>query len=593
MKATPFIHLITAAFLLNSGIMLNAQNTQNPLERNVTVERDFQPVIKDAGKITTLPEILDVRPTKERVVYSEIYQPLPFDKSVVPLKPTEVNNDGSLNPRASYLRLGMGNFWNTQGDLALPILRKEKTRLDLTMNHLGTFGEKQHAISKGMLDFNYFMKKVDLYAGAGMSHQYFNYYGDQYDKTGKPVFMDHVATVFQAFNPIYDVKNVERIDGMFPTIRLNELRDLHLSDMLWRYNAHAGFRVSPNAKGQQYNGEMSYEQFSSDHGLKEHIVAAQFGYVTPFMKHRLGFDVEFSNLFYNQHQLPTVNFYNFYAVLSLNPYVQMERKQLKVRAGFNTTMSFVHGRPFSMMPDVSFEWKVLPRVAAFYGGVKGEFASSTLSRIYAENPYVSPDLRVKDYYAPINPYLGLKIRPLHNMLIDAFLDYKFIDDQYFFVNQQYVSTMIGGDSATLYSNRFNVIYADAQQFRMGGRISYNFKNTVNLQAKAIFNQWSVTGEEYAWMKPAFEADFMTDVNVNRHLNVSAKIFYEGYRHAKLGDTAFRMDPKLDVNLAASYAFNQTFSAFAKLNNVLNSKYQQFYGYDVQGINFLLGGAVAF
>jgi outer membrane cobalamin receptor len=48
-----------------------------------------------------------------------------------------------------------------------------------------------------------------------------------------------------------------------------------------------------------------------------------------------------------------------------------------------------------------------------------------------------------------------------------------------------------------------------------------------------------------------------------------------------------------VNLGATYTFNQTLSAFAKLNNLLNSKYQQFYGYEVQGINFMLGGAVSF
>jgi outer membrane cobalamin receptor len=50
---------------------------------------------------------------------------------------------------------------------------------------------------------------------------------------------------------------------------------------------------------------------------------------------------------------------------------------------------------------------------------------------------------------------------------------------------------------------------------------------------------------------------------------------------------------VDVNLGATYTFNRTLSAFAKLNNLLDSKYQQFYGYEVQGINFMFGGAVSF
>ena len=45
------------------------------------------------------------------------------------------------NPKEAFLRLGAGNYWNTLGELALPIINKEKDRLDLRLNHLGTFGK--------------------------------------------------------------------------------------------------------------------------------------------------------------------------------------------------------------------------------------------------------------------------------------------------------------------------------------------------------------------------------------------------------------------------------------------------------------------
>ena len=96
------------------------------------------------------------------------------------------------------------------------------------------------------------------------------------------------------------------------------------------------------------------------------------------------------------------------------------------------------------------------------------------------------------------------------------------------------------------------------------------------------------------MKPAFEADLSADVKVNSKLTVGTNLYYEGKRYAKLGDTLIEeMRPKLDINLGASYSFSGTFSAFAKINNLLNSKYEQYYGYQVQGINFLVGGAVSF
>jgi outer membrane cobalamin receptor len=173
------------------------------------------------------------------------------------------------------------------------------------------------------------------------------------------------------------------------------------------------------------------------------------------------------------------------------------------------------------------------------------------------------------------------------------MDYRYIVDQYFFENKAYFSSDVVGDSAALFTNRFNAVYSDAGLFRVGLRANYNFKNTVNIQLKGVYNSWDVKTQLHAWMKPKLEADVSADVRINKNLTASAQLFYEGERYAQLGNKPFKMDPKVDVNLGATYTFNRTLSAFAKLNNLLNSKYQQFYGYEVQGINFMLGGAVSF
>jgi outer membrane cobalamin receptor len=54
-----------------------------------------------------------------------------------------------------------------------------------------------------------------------------------------------------------------------------------------------------------------------------------------------------------------------------------------------------------------------------------------------------------------------------------------------------------------------------------------------------------------------------------------------------------MKPKIDINLGASYLVNSWFTAFAKVNNLINNSYQYYYGYDVQGFNVLVGGAFSF
>lgn len=580
--------------ILLAFVVLHAGIAQEQVDRNVTIEREFQPLIQDAGKITGLPEVLHVNVKKERVEYSEIYQPLPFEKNIVVLSAEEVLHQRRAASKEAFIRLGGGNYWNTLGDIALPILKNEKNRLDLRLNHSGTFGRKQHAFSRANLGYNHYFSKYDLYAGLGFSHQYFNYYGNNfYGSNGDTINLPDFVSVFSAPLPDYQEQNIERITRSAQTVNLGDLANSPLYDMLWRYNAHAGIRSLPNAMGRKYSGEMNFDLFRSDNGLQESIFKLQYGFSNPIGDNRFGMDFELSNLFYQESDTAKINFWDYYAVFSMNPYYLIERPEWYLRAGIKTTFSFIHGRPFNPMPDISAEWRVLPKLLAVYGGVTGDFTLSTMSSIYAENPYVFSDLRIKDTYTPINTYIGFKLKPLHNLLLDAFVDYRYVLDQYFYVNKEYFSSSMGGDFANLFTNRFNAVYSDAGLFRFGMRASYNYRNTVNLQFKGVYNAWDVKTELHAWMKPALEADVTADVRVSPNLSANIILFYEGERYAKLGNAPFKMNPKVDVNLGATYTFNRSLAAFARLNNLLNSKYQQYYGYEVQGINFLLGGAVSF
>jgi len=70
------------------------------------------------------------------------------------------------------------------------------------------------------------------------------------------------------------------------------------------------------------------------------------------------------------------------------------------------------------------------------------------------------------------------------------------------------------------------------------------------------------------------------------------MFQEG-RFARLGNSAHKMKPIYDWNLGASYAYLDWLSVFVKLNNILNSKYDQYNGYQVQGINAMVGASFSF
>jgi len=578
-----------------------AQTTE---DRNITVERDYQPVIQDAGKISSLPEVLTTTVTKERVDYADFGQVLPIGKNIIILPAVEVLHQRSELGDDALVQLAFGNYWNSFGRLALPLIKNDKTRLDLNLGHTGTFGKRQHALTDGNIRFNQFFPKLEFYAGVGLQHEYFNYYGDEFSGSSVPKIIDLKNFAISktgggAVSPAYKEIELAEITRKATTTSLSEFIAQPVNDVLWRSQIFAGLNTLPDAKGLQQYIELKYDRFNSRNSLQEHIINTRYGFNNGILKNRFGMDFQLSNLFYRQNDLPALNFWDYYAVFTMNPYYAVQQENWNLRAGLKAAFSFVHGKPFNPMPDVRAEWKVLPDYLAVYGGVTGEYEIMSLNEMYKENPWVYSDLRLKDQYTPVNAYLGIKVKAAHNLLIDAFVDYRYINDQYFYMNKEYQTTAFGGDSATIFTNRFNAIYSDASLFRTGIRAGYHIRGLVNLQFKAVYNGWDVKTERYAWLKPAVESDLNAEVKVNKKITASMHIFYEGERYARMGKTSLtdvrviRLKPITDINLGATYTFTKNFAAFGRINNLFNQQYEHFNGYRVQGINVLFGGSLSF
>ncbi|HOO18926.1 MAG TPA: hypothetical protein PK296_01910, partial [Paludibacteraceae bacterium] len=57
--------------------------------REVTVEREYVPVIREAGKINLTPKLYEPQVEKLSPVYTEFYLPLPVETNIHPLQAIE------------------------------------------------------------------------------------------------------------------------------------------------------------------------------------------------------------------------------------------------------------------------------------------------------------------------------------------------------------------------------------------------------------------------------------------------------------------------------------------------------------------------
>ena len=569
------------------------------LNRSVSVQREYKPVIQDAGKINSMPQVLEPNVEKSPAVYSNFNLPLNAGYNIHPLPAAVLVTDKPANDNNGYVRIGVGNYLNTLADFAYPLINTADMRLDLSLNHLATFDPKiMHSTTKANLSFDKIFKTFDVYAGIGGGHEHFKYYGNSYNGADSTINLNALSSTYG--NSLYSEKSREGINATPRLYSLNNLAKDSVGDTFWRFNAMAGIRSLPMSSDFHYQAEMHYEVFSSVNGLTENLVHTLAGLSFPSEKNRLGLDVELYNMMYSSANIPNFNFVKSYSVLALNPYYSIDRPEYNVRVGLKTSLSFGHGKFSNPSVDVRAEWKAVPEYLSFYGGLTGDYEVNTLNKTFSENPYMYSDLRLNDTYTPVDFYAGIKLKPLYNLLLDAYIDCKQTDNQYFFVNKGYLlagssSVLLPADKAdtTIYSNRFNVVYSNATRVKMGIRASYNLQNKVNVELKWACNTWTVDNEQYAWNMPKYEAQLNTDIRINPNFTVSANMYYEGTRYAKIGNLAIPMHDKVDINLGANYSYNKWLTIFGKINNLINNKYQNYYGYDVQGTNMMVGAAFSF
>lgn len=558
--------------------------------RSVTVERDFQPIIQDAGKILISPRETQAQVEKVTPVYADFTTPLKINYTIFALDPQQLVHQPTP-VKKGFFRVGAGYPLSTLGDFMYPIINNENNRLDIALHHLGAFEDKTHSKSSASLQFDHLFDNFGIFFGVNGSHDYFNYYG-RYLGTESPFILSDAASKYK--EAMYQTSN-------YPAISLYGLSGLPLNETHWRVKAHAGAKSLPQSESVKYLVDLQYGIFQSINvPMRENHLALTGSFEVPFEKNKLGMNVEINNLQYDVKDKAAFNFPETYTVMKFNPYYKMISESGFLKLGVKTGISPNHGKVFTPSPDVEAQWNALKESIALYAGATGDLKINTLSSMYDENRYLSAPLRVEDTYIPLDAFAGIKFKPAYNFLIDLFGNYKIINNQYFFVNRAYTYTGVGGvnlpnNLQTIYQNRFDTVHSRAAQSTVGLRADYNYQNRVNIYVKAAYHSWKLDDktQQHAWQMPAWDVDFGTSVKVINDVDLSAQFFYQDGRYAKLGNRAVKMAPTIDLNLGASYTYNNWMSFFVKGNNLLNKKYDIQYGYEVYGINVMAGVALSF
>ena len=571
--------LATFVFLCGMPLLLAAQETTDEIERTVTVEREFQPAIQPAGKIYVRPEVYEPEIDSVEVRYSDFTQPMQDidNNSVIPLDYSELNFTRP-NSTNGYLRGAVGHT-ATLFDFRYRMRERKKVTLDLNAHHLGQWGRKTVANSGLGFDFTRHGQNMQFFFGADATNWYLTRYGKYFQYT-----------------------DLNKMTGRF--VGLKHYSDFTSEDKSaqWEVNTRIGLRSAEN-KAVTYSLQTGYEAFVMRQGSVEHIIDTKGMFSWKRDAHSVGANLSVEDHFYKEDAAilaamnPTFYYTTLdktdYHAIKLNPYYQYTGKRF---------FCIGKGKVFLPSPDVLFEGYLTRDWLAIYGGVSGNYSTSSVREHFSYLRYLHPENEIASNqnrnYTPVSPLLGFKLRPQKNLLLQVYAGWDYTKWDVFYLP----------DIAQ--KGYFNLVGSDHQSWTVGAKVHFHYKDIVTVAANAFYKIWDMKSAFYLdptksyydmglarghiLDRPTWGLTVRVDGKIDSKWSVYSDNYFGGGRYALDGTGCIvAVAPTIDLNLGVQYCIDKWLAVFLQLNNYLNRKNEVVYGYQTQGLNFLAGVSYTF
>lgn len=564
-------NIILIIFLFSSGIIFSQKKKKEKLEtEEITVVKAYTPTVSDAYKINIGPEIDSVELAKKKLDYT--INSVPVASTFIPAKgkAKTLKREPKEHIYNNYVLAGYGNY-NT------PIVEAFISTSSSNYNEFGGF-INYHSSGGGIegvqLDDNFMDFDVDLFykqserdfkwqANGGFNYLSTNWYG-------LPEEIDFTKNVInsikekQTYTNLYLGGNIEIFDSLF-------------------YGAKANFSsLFDNDKSRETRGAVS--------GMFDFPVGREVIFT------EISFD--FLGGIFDQNYMQTSDISYTFFNIGLSPNFEILRENLTVNAGVRLYYSITNAQDekskFYAYPNITASFKIRNDNLVAYAGIIGDLEQNSYKSFAEENPFVSPTLNIKRTSEQYNGYIGIKGFVTSKLRFNAKVAYGNEEDKALYKlnpsKTDGTNVVLEGYEA---GNSFQVIYDDVSTIHASAELIVDLTKNFKFGGNIEFNSYSLTLEDEAWNLPLIKSTLIARYSRTKW-NAGANFFFVSDRKDEL--TILPLDTTdpitnsayFDINLDALYNINDKVSVFLNLNNLLNTNYQQYTNFKVQGFQ-VIGG----
>ena len=563
-----YILVITALIV---SMSLAAQ--KDTIERNVVVEREFQPVIRHAGKLNTPLQQVETTIEPVQLQYSDYSQPLDASFNVKPLGVSSVRFT-HRKPQNGHLTIGGGWPLSTL-DFDYQMNHKKVLQLNIFGTHHGQWGVKTWSDSRLGLNLQSFLDNGKIYFQVDGNNLFYSRYGRYFSG-------DRQLTI-----------------SRFSQLQTNDCQNL------WTINGDLGYR-SAFESAVQLQVDAGYTAFIMPDIVTESIVRSHLWLGWKNEEHSAAFHLHGRNAFYavNEKTLLTPSQYNARHCIRFEPYYAYNADNWNVHVGVNVDMNIGRGKllsgnenlSFAPSPNVEIEYRIIPSWLAVYGSAKGRFGYGLQQDFMLANPFRDPLLGITSHhvtdYTPVDALVGFKIKAVDGLMLDIYGGFARMNNQ-----TTLCAPAINDQGIYPYLNYF---YSDYRRWKAGAEITYHYQDIVHILLAGNYYHWTMVNAEFPdyilvhtekqpYDRPMWDAHLRVDVNINSKWSLYSDNIAFGKRKVLLtDDKVAELKPTIDLRLGVKYSMNRWLSFYAQLNNYLHRFNDIYYSYQSQGINGEIG-----
>ena len=603
-RGSAFISLMTLAGFTFGA---TAQESDSTLMREMVIEKEYSPVVKDADKIVRMPEVEAPRANKTSIVYSDPGLNINTESKINNLTSGDIGTNYMFSKERGYLNLGYGVYNNILFENGYKFVDTDENKLGIILN-LNSFSgnvKSNHSSEKSRmrntnslvnLFYNHKAEKIAVSTNIKFGWDPFSYYG----------FVPHNEEALD-----FDGLPVGSInyDNSEKTRRYGQRVDRYGADFkvesrnteFWQYQAFASF-MRMGFKRPDFN-----ENTAHFGGKLSRLMGDNW---------RITGDVDLKYLFYGGDKY--LNFPHFDRVSkelkncglsSFKAYFDyVDKDNISFKGGLVVDVATGLAPHFSVAPYVDFNWKI-SELFGVYSSITGGMKQYSYDEELRNNRYFLGE-QTKNSYTPFDFKVGMRTSPLSGLQFDIFGGIDYTCNQRFYMSDLR-GLYYGELSEDIKNYELNLLSAytnNAFKYSVGGKVKYTYGKLIDAALSVQGNGYSLKDDNIASYMPKCEINFNLGVRPIERLLINLEYDFKS-RHDGLVSTQINTMPQYPLympaniirysnresmsninmlNLKGAYSFTNSFGVFAHLNNLLNYKDDMWYGMSTMGMNFVAG-----